>query len=244
MNRQPMGHKSYGSIAHLPGSRLGPADHKCHSGQKKIACERPRNKHDRVIVQEKLDGSNVGVVLLDDRILPISRAGYLADTSPYIQHHYFSAWVLKNQERFRAVLSDGQRICGEWLLVAHGTHYELPHEPFVAFDIMLSKHNRMPFDCFLSTVASGEFITPKVISDGPPISIESALNKLGRFGFHGSLEEIEGAVWRIEKNTLNNKSRGNAGGRHWVVDFLVKYVRESKVDGKYLDSKTIYNNHR
>jgi len=70
------------------------------------------------------------------------------------------------------VLEPGERICGEWLLVAHGTRYDLPHEPFVAFDIMQKKHNRLPFDDFNTRIKSGEFITPKTLSDGPPVSIK------------------------------------------------------------------------
>lgn len=244
MSRKPLGHKSYGHIAHLPGSRMGPGDHKCHEGQMRIACEKLRDKYDRVVVQEKLDGSNVGVALIKDEIIPMSRAGYFANTSPFIMHHYFAAWVMKNQDRFRAVLKPDERLCGEWLLVAHGTKYDLPHEPFVAFDIMQKKHERLPFDAFMGRIEVGEFTTPKLLSDGPPVSIESALSMLGEIGFHGALEPVEGVVWRIEKQILNDKSKGNIGGRHAKVDFLVKYVQPEKVDGKYLDGKVIYNMHR
>lgn len=99
MNKKILNHKSYGHIAHLPGSRVGPSDHKCHEGQKKIACEKLRDKHDRVIVQEKLDGSNVGIVFFNDKIIPITRSGYRAETSPFMLHHYFAAWVQFNHKR-------------------------------------------------------------------------------------------------------------------------------------------------
>lgn len=244
MSKKPLGHKNYGSIPHLPGSRMGPADHKCHDGQKQIACVSLRNKHDRVIVQEKLDGSNVGVILLNSEVIAITRAGYKANTSPYAMHHSFDAWVSINRDRFRTVLKEGERLCGEWMLVAHGTQYDLPHEPFVAFDIMQKRHERLPFDNFMARIKAGRFVTPKILSDGPPISIDAALSMLDLYGFHGALELIEGAVWRIERNRLNDKSLGNSGGRHPVVDFLVKYVRPDKIDGKYLNGKTIYNNHR
>jgi hypothetical protein len=79
---KPLGAKSYGHIAHLPGSRMGPGDHKCHEGQKRIATEKPRDRHDEVIVQEKLDGSNVGVARLDGMLYALTRAGYDADSSP------------------------------------------------------------------------------------------------------------------------------------------------------------------
>ena len=47
-------------------------------GQKAIACEKLRDKHDRIIVQEKLDGSNVGIAKIDGNIMALTRAGYMA----------------------------------------------------------------------------------------------------------------------------------------------------------------------
>ncbi len=243
IKKKPLGHKSYGHIPHLPGSRMGSGDHKCHEGQQKIACEKGRDKYDRIIVQEKLDGSNVGIALLNETILPLTRSGYKAHTSPYKMHHEFKDWVYQNKKRFRMALKEGERICGEWLLVAHGTRYNLPHEPFVAFDIMV-KQNRMPYDEFKDRAQLGEFVTPHVISDNGPFPIDDAMSRLGTHGFHGSIDPVEGAVWRIERDILINKSLGNIGGRKTIVDFLVKYVRPDKRDGQYLESesgKIIYN---
>lgn len=223
---KPLGKKSYGSIGHLPNSRLGPGDHKVHEGQAAIACEKVRDKHDIVIVQEKLDGSNVGVALLNGEILPLSRAGYLANTSPYSMHHYFYAWAKRNESRFRAVLKEGERICGEWLMVAHGTIYELPHEPFVAFDIFRND-KRLVFEEFIHEAAKGDFTVPSLLYVGGAFSVESAIKALGDYGHHGAQETVEGAVWRIE--------------RQGEVDFLCKYVRPDKQDGKYLGEKVIFN---
>jgi hypothetical protein len=229
--RKPLGIKNYGSIAHLPNSRMGAGDHHCHVGQERIATIKTRDRHDKIIVQEKLDGSNVGVTKVDGQIFPLVRAGYVADTSPYRQHWEFANWVYQNQDRFSVVLQDGERLVGEWLMQAHGTRYELFHEPFVAFDLMIGT-KRTPFDDFLSRVSVGEFVTPKIIHQGSPISVEDTLEKLGKFGFHGALDEIEGAIWRVERNELIDKGKG--GERRWVVDFLVKFVRPNKVDGSYL----------
>ena len=62
---KPLGIKSYGSIPHLEGSRITPADKHCHEGQTRIATTRKRDRHDEIIVQEKVDGSNVGIALLN-----------------------------------------------------------------------------------------------------------------------------------------------------------------------------------
>ena len=75
-------------------------------------------------------------------------------------------------------------------------------------------------DIPLNSQIEGGLLMPHVISVGPPVSIESAINALGEFGFHGASDRVEGAVWRIE--------------RKGEVDFLCKFVRPDKKDGCYL----------
>lgn len=216
---KPLGYKSYGSIPHLPGSRLGEGDHHCHAGQAHIATVKTRDKHDIVIVQEKLDGSNCSVAKLNGEILALGRSGYLAESSDYEQHQLFAKWVRQEQYRFDELLQEGERVCGEWLAQAHGTKYNLTHEPFVPFDLM-TKSVRANYAAFKERVTCFDFAIPTVLHIGSAVSVEAALEGLGLYGFHGAIDEVEGAVWRVE--------------RKGVVDFLAKFVKHSKVDGKYL----------
>lgn len=85
---KPLGQRAYGSIPHLPGSRLGPGDYCINEGQARIATEKARDKHDLIIVQEKLDGSNVAVAKVNGEIIALTRSGYTALSSPYQQHHF------------------------------------------------------------------------------------------------------------------------------------------------------------
>jgi hypothetical protein len=216
---KPLGCKSYGSILHLPNSRLGPSDRCITEGQARIATKRRRDKHDRIIVQEKLDGSCVSVAKVNGRIVALGRAGYLAESSPFEQHHMFAEWVNMNEEAFWFLLNEGERVVGEWIAQAHGTVYRLQSwcaDPFFAFDLMTGKE-RLPFDEFRSRV-KGFFQTPTLLSDGPPISVAAAMER------HESLkipcDQTEGVVYRVE--------------RKGKVDFLCKWVRPSKVDGKLL----------
>jgi hypothetical protein len=235
MSEKPTGGNNYGSIGHMPGSRMGPADHHCHDGMYLIATKKLRNRHDQVIVQEKLDGSNVGIAKVNGEIVAIQRSGYRAETSPYEQHHHFASWVAANASRFEALLNEGERLCGEWLLQAHGTRYSLSHEPFVAFDIM-SGMERIVFDDFQHRVCEAGFRTPHVIHRGGPFSVQEAIAALGEFGFHGAIDPVEGAVWRVETN--RQIEPGRSATRRWVVDFIIKYVRPEKVDGKWLPEYT------
>jgi ATP-dependent RNA circularization protein (DNA/RNA ligase family) len=218
---KPLGHKSYGSIPHLKGSRLGPADHHCSPGQEVIATIKSRDKWDKVYVQEKLDGGNVGVAKINGNIIALTRAGYLATSSKYKTHHVFKIFVDQNFDRFNKVLKEGERLCGEWLFTAVGTKYNLPHEPLVVFDLMRGAE-RLNMEQLRDRL-DGQFVTPRLFGFGP-MTMEQAINEISTSG-HGALEEVEGAIWRVERK---NK-----------VDFLCKYVRPSKVDGKYLDTDII-----
>ncbi len=214
---KPLGQKAYGSIPHLPGSRLGPGDHNCGVGQARIATEKARDKHDLIIVQEKLDGSNCCAAKIGGEIIALGRSGYRADDSQYPIHRVFAEYVKEHAERFGALLNEGERIVGEFLAQAVGTRYHLIHEPFVPFDI-IQKNDRLPYIEFKARVSAFDFILPRIISIGGPLSVASMLEAIKTSG-HGAIDEVEGAIWRVERKGL--------------VDFLCKYVHHHKQDGKY-----------
>ena len=170
---KPLGRKAYGSIAHLPGSRMGPGDHACHPGQKVIATEKVRDRHDLVYVQEKLDGSCTAVAKVSGEIIALGRAGWRADSSPYLQHVMFHDWVMANRSRFDALLNEGERVVGEWLAQAHGTRYDLTgREPWVPFDIM-RETDRLPVYVTMLRTATVGFASPALLAVGPT-TIEAA----------------------------------------------------------------------
>jgi len=217
--KKPMKQKLYGSIPHLPESRMGPADHHCSEGQARIATDIVRDYHDTVIVQEKLDGSNCGVCRLNGDIIPLTRAGYVANSSKYEMHHKFYDWVMANKNRFE-FLNEGERLVGEWLYKAHGTKYNLNHEPFVVFDLIDSNNNRIRYLNLIKKIYKFDFTPPYLVNYGKAISVKEVMKRLGNYGKHGAEDYVEGAVWRVERK---NK-----------VDFLVKYVRPEKIDGLYI----------
>lgn len=214
---RPTGSKSYGSIPHLPGSRQGRGDIGITEGQARILTERTRDTKDVVIVEQKVDGSNVAVANVSGDFIAITRGGFRASESQYEQHQHFHIWAERNRPLFD-FLRDGERVCGEWMGQAVGTMYDLPHVPFVAFDIRRNRLDRAPHQ-ELSERVDGRLPMPQLVSKGPAVSIEDALDALDPAA-HGALEVVEGAVWRVE--------------RDGEFDFIAKYVRHEKEDGKYL----------
>lgn len=228
--KKPLNKRAYGHIAHLPNSRMGEGDHHCHEGQAAICTEKARDWKDTIVVQEKLDGSNCSVAMLENGdIVALTRAGYEAHTSPFPQHHLFSEWVDKQWKIWVNLLSPGERICGEWLAQAHGTRYNLTHGPFVVFDIMRGD-TRLTYRDFLNRIRFFDLPAPRLISYGQPMPVKTILKHIQTSG-HGALDPVEGAVWRVE--------------REGKVDFLCKYVRPEKKDGIFLPElnggETVWN---
>ena len=177
-------------------------------------------------MQEKLDGSNVCAVHHNGQILALTRAGYLAETSPFAQHHAWAKFVVDHEDRFRALLAPGERACGEWLMVAHGTRYDLPHEPWVLFDIRVG-HGRESSAEVMRRAAQVDMVTPRELHRGGPMDIADAIALLddpdGR-RVHRAIDSPEGCVWRVERDGES--------------PMLAKYVRPEKQDGCYLSSVT------
>jgi hypothetical protein len=67
--QKPLGIKNYDHIAHLSQSRMDTSDHKCSLEEERTATVQQRDNADEIFVQEKLDGSNVGVARLGEQVL-------------------------------------------------------------------------------------------------------------------------------------------------------------------------------
>ena len=217
---KPLGHKAYGSIGHLPGSRLGPGDHHVHEGQGRICTEQRRDRYDYVWVQEKLDGCCMSVAKIDGQIRALGRAGYTASSAPHEHMRMFWPWVMPQLSLFNDLLGEGERFVGEWLALAHGTRYDLlDTEPFVVFDLMRG-HERATVEDLHRRVGDRLLLPNTWHMHGHSIPVNSAFNKFSRDNLFNARDAIEGLVYRVE--------------RKGKVDFLAKWVRPDKVDGCYL----------
>jgi len=218
---KPLGKKNYGSMPHLLGSKLGKTDRYVHDGQNKILTEKTRDEHDFIIVTEKYDGSNVGIAKKDGKIIALTRSGYLADTSPYKQHHYFSKWVDKQKDRFDFI-AEGERIVGEWMLQAHGIKYNILGDPFVAFDYFNAKNERLTYFDMLCAIRSSRVMIPNILhAEYKAISLADSISILESEPCEVfATENPEGFVYRVE--------------RKGKFDFMAKYVMPNHNTGQYI----------
>src|SRR5258706_14403007 len=108
-------YKTYNKIGHFSKSRLGDGDHFIDKKTESQFLTKCDDQTAVIIVQEKLDGSNVCVVNIKNKMVALSRAGYLCETSNQLQHRAFAKWVKIHEERFiNCLFHDGMRLVGEW----------------------------------------------------------------------------------------------------------------------------------
>lgn len=100
----------------------------------------------RLTIEEKMDGAFLGMTLDDDQVIirnrdHILRKGYVARTEA--KRQFASAWNYAYQQadklrHLQGLAGAPVAVCGEWLVLTHGTRYEAARVkrcPFVAFDL-------------------------------------------------------------------------------------------------------------
>jgi RNA ligase len=221
---------NYGSIFHLPGSKMSDErDRACNDGHVQLLTVKSRQRKDwsdTIIVMEKLDGANCGVLKQDGKILAVSRTGHLLNDEPGYEHYrLFHKWVMSKERVFSDILSEGERIVFENLSYTHSIRYHLEHIPFVAIDLFSGKQRQRLVE--LKNRIGDEFPMPTKLYQGPAAwPVLYALKDLEMCEYHclGG-DRPEGVVYRLE---FDSREKGDG------VEFLAKYVRPDFVPGKFL----------
>ena len=88
-----------------------------------------------LIVEEKVDGTNVGVHFNQKEKLIMQCRGHEITEGMHPQYDLFKQWIMAKQATLRQMLETRYIMYGEWLYATHSVHYrQLPHY-FFEFDI-------------------------------------------------------------------------------------------------------------
>jgi len=167
----------YPRTPHLHGSR-GTADDK-HLGE----AESNRFIADvSLIVEEKIDGTNVGIHFTADGQMALQCRGHLITEGMHPQYDLFKQWAVVKRAVLEERLGCDFILFGEWMHARHTIHYrKLPHY-FFEFDIY-DKRSRT----FLSLEKRKSLLEGAAVHTVPVIKIGSV--KRGQF------EELIGPSW-------------------------------------------------
>ena len=119
----------YPRTPHIEGSRLQTGDEDISQ----IQFSTIAGLH--VVVEEKVDGANVGISFSDGELYLQSRGHFLRGGAKEKEYELFKLWAVTHREELYTLLGDRYIMYGEWLYAKHKVYYNaLPHY-FLEFDI-------------------------------------------------------------------------------------------------------------
>ena len=97
-----------------------------------------------LIVEEKIDGTNVGIHFTTDGQLVLQCRGHLITEGMHPQYDLFKQWTVVKRSVLEERLEDRYILFGEWMYARHSVHYrQLPHY-FFEFDIYDKESEAFP----------------------------------------------------------------------------------------------------
>lgn len=88
-----------------------------------------------VVVEEKLDGANLGISLAPDGSLRAQNRGHYLEQPHTGQFARLPAWLEQHAEALLAALTPDRILFGEWCAARHSLHYSALPDWFLLFDV-------------------------------------------------------------------------------------------------------------
>ncbi len=183
-----------------------------------------------LIVEEKIDGTNVGIHFSSDGHLVLQCRGHLITEGMHPQYDLFKQWTVVKRSVLEERLEDRYILFGEWMYARHSVHYRtLPHYYF-EFDLY-NKH----VEAFLSLELRMALLEDTNIETVPVVHIgvvaRDGLAKLigpSRFDSHFENPVTKRADNLVEGLYLRTEAGGAVTGRaKFVRPEFVEKVKQS-----------------
>ena len=219
----------YPRTPHLEGSRLQPGDEE----HEHVPLASLRGQH--AVVEEKLDGANVGISFTEGgELLLQSRGHYLGGGR---ERHFalFKQWASAHEARLLERLEDRYVMYGEWLHAKHSVSYDaLPHW-FCEFDIYDRRDGT-----FLSTprrqtlLAESPVLSVPVVHEGELPASVKALRALVRPSLAKSARWMQAFEESVERQGLDLALAWKQTDKSVLSEGLyVKLENEREVLGRF-----------
>lgn len=178
-----------------------------------------------LIVEEKLDGTNVGIHFTSAGRLVLQCRGHEITAGMHAQYDLFKQWTMGKRPVLEAMLEDRLLLFGEWLYARHSLHYRrLPHY-FFEFDIY-DKQRKTFLDLVsrLEHLEGTGIVTVPVVHRGP-VTVEQLPGLIGLSRFDSVFENP--LTGRTDNLMEGLYLRTEAGG---CVTGRAKFVRAEFVE--------------
>lgn len=178
-----------------------------------------------LIIEEKLDGTNVGIHFESTGELVMQCRGHEITSGMHPQYDLFKQWVQARRPTFENLLQDRLILYGEWLYARHSIHYRaLPHY-FFEFDIF-DKSTEQFLDLEHRTILlEGTGLRTVPVLRRGPVTAEELPKLIGASAFDASFQNPR--TGRVDNLMEGLYLRTEADG---LVTGRAKYVRPEFIE--------------
>lgn len=224
--------RNFGRIGHLFGSRMTDAKDELVSKEDQEKFTKKKiHPTDRIIITEKLDGMNAGVVKKDGKLYPINRKGYDSRSMGIMYSGLkplgdgWANWVLDNYDIYNDILKEGERLVFENCIMTHTLRYKFTSQPVFLLAKYSGDNKRIDYNSLCLLAREYKLTMPPLLNIGNAIDPKEIIRQYPN-GLSGSRDGIEGIVYYYECN-----------GRHVQC---VKFVSNPLIGTKH-EAPTEYN---
>ena len=217
---------NFSSIKHLSGSKLidDKDSYMSKEGQRKFI-EKKLNLLDNIIVTEKIDGMNAGLMRLNNEYYSLSRKGYDVRTKILYEDNsinfLFFFWAYYCSEFVQKyVLMEGERLVFENAMMIHSLQYDFKkQEPVFLLAVYDKDNKRTNYEDTKDIAYSYDVQLPPVLSERLPLKPEEIMKFYDKSPV-GCKGLTEGLVYWYE--------RYNSDTHSYSYDGLAKYVSNTR----------------
>lgn len=95
-----------------------------------------------VVVEEKLDGANIGFSIVRDGEIRVQNRGQYLETPYQSQFSRLNSWLAMHQDRLKYALDPDLILFGEWCAAKHSLNYSQLPDWFLGFDVYDRKQEK------------------------------------------------------------------------------------------------------
>jgi len=117
-----------------------------------------------VMIEEKVDGANIGFSLTSDGDILVQNRGNYITADSHSQYRLLAEWLARHHESLFELLLPGRILFGEWCYAKHSIYYEKLTDWFLAFDIYDIERRQ-----FLSCQVRHELLQQTQIKEVPTV---------------------------------------------------------------------------
>lgn len=196
--------RNFGHIEHLSGSKMIDNEDKLLNlkAQEKFT-QQKQYKNDIVIITEKIDGMNAGVLKRNGVLYPINRKGYDTRTMGKVHKELqmlgekWAQWVDNHYDIYNQILQEGERLAFENAIMQHTLAYHFKGDPVFLLAKYTSDNMKVNYHDLCEIGRKYDIAQPPLLNIGialPPQLILDQYPK-GKAGVEG---QIEGVVYNYE----------------------------------------------